>query len=78
MIVLMVAGGAAMIPSGIFDPVRPLTATIAGEMAESVKGSTHYRALFALAVVLLAFTFALNMLSEYFLSKAKKRAGGKK
>ena len=30
----MVAGGAAIIPKSIFDPVRPLTAAIASEMGE--------------------------------------------
>ena len=32
MVVLMVSGGAAQIPKSIFEPVRPLTSTIAAEM----------------------------------------------
>ena len=35
MVVLMVAGGAAAIPESIFDPCRPLPASIAAEMAEA-------------------------------------------
>ncbi len=53
MIVLMIAGGSSMIPSGIFDPVRPLTATIAGEMGEVEPNSSHYYALFMIGVVIL-------------------------
>ncbi|MFO7882920.1 MAG: phosphate ABC transporter permease subunit PstC [Kosmotogaceae bacterium] len=53
MIVLMIAGGSAMIPSSIFDPVRPLTATIAGEMGEVELNSVHYNALFMIGVVIL-------------------------
>ncbi len=35
MVVLMAAGGAAIIPAMLTDPVRPLTATIAAEMGET-------------------------------------------
>jgi phosphate transport system permease protein len=52
-----------------------MTATIAGDMGETVKGSDHYSALFAVGVVLLVLTFSLNIVSEYFLSRAKKALG---
>ncbi len=52
MVVLMVAGGAAMIPESIFDPVRPMPASIAAEMAEAPYKSLHYHALFAIGIVL--------------------------
>ena len=39
MAVLMAAGGAAIIPESLFDPVRPLTSTIAAEMGETPVGS---------------------------------------
>ncbi len=39
MTVLMVAGGAAVIPHTFFQPVRPMTSTIAAEMGEAVMGS---------------------------------------
>ncbi|HSO67139.1 MAG TPA: phosphate ABC transporter permease subunit PstC, partial [Desulfatirhabdiaceae bacterium] len=45
MVVLMVAGGAAMIPSSLFDPVRPMPASIAAEMAEASFRGDHYYAL---------------------------------
>ena len=45
MVVLMVAGGAAIIPESIFDPVRPMTSSIAAEMAEAAVGGEHYHAM---------------------------------
>ena len=44
MVVLMVAGGAAIVPESIFDPIRPMPASIAAEMAEAPFGSPHYHA----------------------------------
>lgn len=64
MVVLMVAGGAAMIPSSLFDPVRPMPASIAAEMAEAPFQSDHYYALFATAIILFLFTLAFNVIAE--------------
>jgi phosphate transport system permease protein len=65
MVVLMVAGGAAMIPSSIFDPVRPMPASIAAEMAEAPFRGDHYHALFATGIALFAFTLIFNLLADY-------------
>ena len=64
MTVLMVAGGAAVIPRSIFDPVRPMTATIAAEMGEAAVGSPHYHALFAIGLILFLITMAFNIIAE--------------
>ena len=64
MVVLMVAGGAAMVPSSIFDPVRPMPASIAAEMAEAPVGSEHYHALFAIGMVLFIFTLIFNIIAD--------------
>ena len=65
MVVLMIAGGSAAIPSSIFSPCRPLPASIAAEMAEAPFRSDHYHALFATGIVLLLITFAFNLLADY-------------
>lgn len=72
MIVLMVAGGAAMIPTSFFVPGRPMTATIAAEMGETVVGGNHFHALFAIAVVLFIITLLLFILVN-FIEKRFKR-----
>ncbi|MGD8787424.1 MAG: phosphate ABC transporter permease subunit PstC [Phycisphaerales bacterium] len=78
MVVWMASGNASQIPSPWWDlsqSVRTMTATIAGDMGETEKGSDHYRALFAIGLLLLVMTFLLNIVSEYFLTRAKKSAG---
>jgi len=72
MVVLMIAGGAAQLPSSIFDPVRPMPASIAAEMAEAPFRSDHYYALFATGVVLFAFTLLFNLISEHISNKYRQ------
>lgn len=61
MVVLMAAGGAAILPESLMDPVRPLTSTIAAEMGETPVGSPHYHALFFMGLLLLLLTLAINL-----------------
>ncbi|MBN2182228.1 MAG: phosphate ABC transporter permease subunit PstC [Sedimentisphaerales bacterium] len=78
MVVWMASGNASQIPHpwwNLSQSVRTMTATIAGEMGETVKGSDHYRALFAIGLLLLLMTLLLNLVSEYFLTRAKKSLG---
>jgi phosphate transport system permease protein len=72
MVVLMVAGGAAMIPTSIFDPVRPMPASIAAEMAEAPFRSEHYNALFAIGIVLFAFTLVFNLVADHIAHRYKQ------
>ncbi len=65
MVVVMLAGGAAIIPTSFFSPVRPMPATVAMEMGETVIGSVHYYALFAISMLLFAVCFCLVMVSHY-------------
>jgi len=72
MVVLMVAGGATLIPTSIFDPVRPMPASIAAEMAEAPFRGNHYHALFATGIVLFLFTLVFNMVAEHVAHKYKQ------
>jgi phosphate transport system permease protein len=64
MVVLMVAGGAGIIPHSPFDPVRPMPASIAAEIAEAPFGGEHYHALFAIGLVLFLFTLLFNLIAQ--------------
>ena len=64
MTVLMVSGGAAVIPKSFFDPVRPMTSTIAAEIGEAAVGSVHYHALFAIGLILFVY---LCLYYKYFI-----------
>jgi phosphate transport system permease protein len=72
MVVLMVAGGAAMVPTSIFHPVRPMPASIAAEMAEAPVGSDHYHALFAIGIVLFLFTLLFNLVADQITHRFKQ------
>jgi phosphate transport system permease protein len=64
MAVLMATGHAVQIPHSLFDPIRTLTATIASELGEAVKGGEHYRVLFVIGLVLFAVTFVVNFVAD--------------
>ena len=72
MVVLMVAGGAAMIPTTLFDPVRPMPASIAAEMAEAPFRGDHYYALFATGIVLFVFTLLFNLVADHIAHKYRQ------
>jgi phosphate transport system permease protein len=78
MIVLMVAGGAAVIPHWIFDPVRPMPSAIAAEMAEAAHGSLHYHALFGIGAILFLITLALSLVSDFVSKKYRAIRIGEK
>jgi phosphate transport system permease protein len=76
----MAAGNAARIPSpwyNLLEPVRTLTATIAGDMGEAdqVTGSARFHVLFAMALCLLAFAFVMIVVSEYGMRRARRVRG---
>ncbi|WP_312089743.1 phosphate ABC transporter permease subunit PstC [Chryseobacterium sp.] len=72
MTVLMATGNASVFPKGFFDSVKTITATIAIEMGEVPYQTTHYYALFAIAIVLFFMTLAANLVGEYFINKFRK------
>lgn len=72
MVVLMVAGGAGIIPTSLLDPVRPMPASIAAEMAETPFRSDHYYALFAIGIVLFFLTLAFNLLASHIAEKHRQ------
>jgi phosphate transport system permease protein len=73
MVVLMVAGNSGLIVSSPFEAARTLTGTIAGEMAEVVRGGLHFSVLFSMAMLLFAVTFVVNIAADYVLEKQRRR-----
>ncbi len=59
-------------PSSIFDPVRPMPASIAAEMGEAPFQSEHYYALFAIGIVLFIFTMIFNVVADHIAHKYKQ------
>lgn len=78
MAVMMVTGNAARMPltlDSFFRPVRTMTATIAAEMGEVAKGSVHYRALFAIGILLFVVTFFINLTAARAIFTKRRRGG---
>ena len=80
MVVWMASGNASQIPVpwyNVLQPVRTLTATIAGDMGEAdqVTGSARYHVLFAMALSLLAFSLVFNLITERFIKNARRKVG---
>ena len=71
MAVLMVTGNAAVMPHSILEPVRTIPATIAAELGEAPFNGVHFKALFALGIILFIMTFIFNSLVEMVKSKNK-------
>ncbi|MCE5175094.1 MAG: phosphate ABC transporter permease subunit PstC [Bacteroidales bacterium] len=69
MAVLMVTGNAAVMPHSFLEPVRTIPATIAAELGEAPFGGMHFKALFALGIILFIITFIFNSLVEMIKSK---------
>jgi len=79
MAVLMVTGNAAVIPSplwDVFSPIRTLTGTLGIEMGEVAVGSTHYHALFGVAVMLLVITLAINLAAVVIMNRVRRSQTG--
>ncbi|MDI6751643.1 MAG: phosphate ABC transporter permease subunit PstC [bacterium] len=71
MTVLMVTGNSLSIPKSIFDPLRTMTATIALELGEVAKGTTHYYAIFGIGAILFIISLATNLIAEHISIKMR-------
>jgi phosphate transport system permease protein len=78
MAVMMVTGNAARLPlslDSLLRPVRTMTATIAAEMGEVARGSTHYHALFGIGIALFVITFIINLAAASAIFQKRRRGG---
>lgn len=77
MAVMMVTGNAPVLPlkwNSFFSPARTMTATIAAEMGEVAKNSTHYHVLFLIGLVLFIISLGINIAASTTVFKQRKRA----
>jgi phosphate transport system permease protein len=72
MAVLMVTGNASVIPHSFLEPARTIPATIAAELGEAPVGGLHYKALFALGIILFLITLVINLSVELIKRRTEK------
>jgi len=68
----MVTGNASVIPHSFFQPIRTIPATIAAELGEAPAGGLHFKALFALGIVLFIITFIINLSVDIIKSRTRR------
>jgi phosphate ABC transporter permease protein PstC/phosphate ABC transporter permease subunit PstA len=76
--VMMVTGNSPMIPEplwNIFEMLRTITATLALEMPDAASGSTHYSALFLLALILMFIVLLINYVAKVVIKRARRKFG---
>lgn len=74
MVVLMVSGNSPIMELNPFSGFRTLSATLAMELPEAARGSTHYHSLFFVSLVLFFLTVVVNSIAEFVRLKFKKNA----
>lgn len=77
MTVMMVTGNAPVLPLNplmLFSPIRTMTATIAAEMGEVARGSTHYHVLFFIGIALFLISLVVNVTASAVVFRQRKRA----
>jgi phosphate transport system permease protein len=74
MVVLMAAGNTPVMDWSPFNGFRTLSATLATELPEAAKGSTHFRTLFLAALLLFVLTLIANTIAEFVRIRFRKRA----
>ena len=74
MVVLMAAGNTPVMDINPMNGYRTLSATLATELPEAARGSTHFHALFLAAFLLFCFTLVANTIAEIVRLRFRKRA----
>lgn len=78
MIVLMASGNQAIPSWNLGYGFRSLSATVASELGEVVRGSPHYHVLFFIGVLLFVFTFLINLLGQAWVGRMNRKLSGKR
>lgn len=78
MIVLMASGNQAIPSWNLGYGFRSLSATVASELGEVVRGSPHYHVLFFIGVLLFVFTFLINLLGQMWVGRMNRKLTGQR
>ena len=76
MILVMLSGNTGILDLSIFEGLRSVSASLALELPEAPKTSSHYQVLFVMGVLLFGLTFIVNTVAEIIRSRVRMRVRG--
>ena len=76
MILLMLSGNTGIIDLSVFEGLRSVSASLALELPEAPRESSHYYVLFVMGLLLFGITFVVNTLAELIKDSVKARTRG--
>ena len=76
MILLILSGNTGVIDVSVFEGLRSVSASLALELPEAPRNSSHYFVLFVMGLLLFASTFAINTAAELIKDRVKARTRG--
>lgn len=76
MILLILSGNTGIIDVSVFEGLRSVSASLALELPEAPRNSSHYFVLFVMGLLLFASTFAINTAAELIKDRVKARTRG--
>ena len=72
----MLSGNTGIIDMSVFEGLRSVSASLALELPEAPRDSSHYYVLFVMGLMLFAVTFAVNTLAELIKDSVKAKTRG--
>ena len=76
MILVMLSGNTGIMDLSIFEGLRSVSASLALELPEAPKTSSHYQVLFVMGLLLFGLTFIVNTMAEIIRARVRMRVRG--
>ena len=76
MILVMLSGNTGILDLSIFEGLRSVSASLALELPEAPKTSSHYQVLFVMGLLLFGLTFIVNTVAEIIRARVRMRVRG--
>ena len=76
MILVMLSGNTGIMDPSIFEGLRSVSASLALELPEAPKTSSHYQVLFVMGLLLFGLTFIVNTVAEIIRARVRMRVRG--
>ena len=76
MILVMLSGNTGIMDLSIFEGLRSVSASLALELPEAPKTSSHYQVLFVMGLLLFGLTFIVNTVAEIIRARVSMRVRG--